>query len=344
MLMVIFGAGASYDSVEAVRPNVGTARDYQDRPPLADELFQDRPRFTEMMTRYRDCVPLIPRLRTREGGVSVEEMLGRLYDAAPTHGARYRQFAAIRFYLHAMMWVCQLRWRDTSKGITNHVTLLDLIDQWLPKYERVCLVTFNYDLLIENALDHKRIAILSLSDYVSHPTYKLIKAHGSINWGREVRSPLIDLDKAPLQVAFELIERSEELQFAEEFVWTGEHDMGRLPNNGTTVFPALAIPLVTKMAFECPKAHQGVLRDCIPGVSKILVIGWRGAEQHFVELLSSLSGSRKIPGLVVAGDRGRASEVIVELSRASDRITWSASDGGFSDFVTSGEADRFLSA
>jgi len=344
MLMVIFGAGASYDSVEAVRPNVGTARDYQDRPPLADELFQDRPRFTEMMTRYRDCVPLISRLRTREGGLSVEEMLGRLWDAAPTYGARYRQFAAIRFYLHAMMWVCQLRWRDTSRGITNHVTLLDLIDQWLPRYERVCLVTFNYDLLIEHALDYKRIAIVSLSDYVSHPAYKLIKAHGSINWGREVRSPVIDPAKGPLEAAFEMIERSEELEFADEFVWTGEHDMGRLSNEGILVFPALAIPLIAKAQFECPKAHESVLRDSIPLVSKILVIGWRGAERHFLELLSGLSGSKKIPGLVVAGDRGRASEVIVGLSRASDRITWSASDGGFSDFVTSGEADRFLSA
>jgi hypothetical protein len=115
MLMVIFGAGASYDSVEAVRPNAATARDYPDRPPLADELFEDRPRFTEMMTRYRDCVPLISRLRTREGGLSVEEMLGRLYDTVPTHVARHRQFAAIRFYLHAMKWVCQLRWWDTSR-------------------------------------------------------------------------------------------------------------------------------------------------------------------------------------------------------------------------------------
>jgi hypothetical protein len=244
MLMVIFGAGASYDSVEAVRPNAATARGYPDRPPLADELFEDRPRFTEMITRYRDCVPLIPRLRTREGGLSVEEMLGRLYDAAPTHVARHRQFAAIRFYLHSMMWVCQLRWWDTSRGITNHVTLLDLIDQWLPGYGSVCLVTFNYDLLIEHALNYKRIAINSLTDYVSHPSYKLIKAHGSINWGREVRSPMIDPDKSPIQVAFEMIERIEELEFADEFVWTGDHDMGRLPNQGMSVFPALAIPLV----------------------------------------------------------------------------------------------------
>jgi hypothetical protein len=223
------------------------------------------------------------------------------------------------------------------------VTLLDLIDQWLPGYGSVCLVTFNYDLLIEHALNYKRIAINSLTDYISHPSYKLIKADASINWGREVRSPMIDPDKSPIQVAFEMIERIEELEFADEFVWTGDHDMGRLPNQGMSVFPALAIPLVAKSDFECPKAHQEALQECIPAVPKILVIGWRGAEKHFLELLSKLDGKTKIPGLVVAGDRGRASEVIVGLSRASDRITWSASEGGFSDFVTSGEADRFLS-
>ena len=92
--------------------------------------------------------------------------------------------------------------------------------------------------------------------------------------------------------------------------------------------PALAIPLVAKMDFECPKSHADVLRDSIPEVSKLLVIGWRGAERHFLDLLSLLSGGKKIPGLVVAGDRGRASEVMVGLSKASDRISWSASEGG----------------
>jgi len=77
MLMVVFGAGASYDSVEATRPGAGT-----NRPPLADELFDDRPLFTHFMTMYRDCVQLIPRLRRRDAGVSVEEMLGKLYEEA----------------------------------------------------------------------------------------------------------------------------------------------------------------------------------------------------------------------------------------------------------------------
>ena len=147
-----------------------------------------------------------------------------------------------------------------------------------------------------------------------------------------------------MTLAFELIERAEQLQLTDEFLWSGESDMGRLNDPLIPIFPALAIPLIAKSTFECPKEHQDTLRDCIPAVSKILVIGWRGAEQHFLQLLSGLNGKRKIPGLVVAGDRGQASEVIVRLSRASDLITWSASEGGFSDFVTSGEADRFLSA
>jgi hypothetical protein len=345
MLMVIFGAGASYDSVEAIRPGTGKGQE-ENRPPVADQLFEDRPRFTQEMTRYRDCVPLIPRLRTRENGLSVEDMLGRLYEEAPTHGARYRQFAAIRFYLYSMICSCQRHWLDASKGITNHVALIDQIDRWLPVYGKVCLVTFNYDLWIEHALDYKRIGIRSLPDYISHPSFKLIKAHGSISWARQVRNPVIDLTgKDAQQVAFELIEHSEELEFADEFVWSGGHELGLLstPSGRIPAVPALAIPLVAKMAFECPKAHEDALRDCIPAVSKVLVIGWRGAEQHFLQLLSGLSGGKKIPGLVVAGNRGTASEVIVGLSRATDRITWSASESGFSDFVTSGEADRFLS-
>ena len=79
MLMVIFGAGASYDSVEAVRPGaeparILSARIDETRPPLADELFDDRPLFIDKMIKYRDCMPPIPRLRRREDGMSVEDI------------------------------------------------------------------------------------------------------------------------------------------------------------------------------------------------------------------------------------------------------------------------------
>lgn len=71
MLMVVFGAGASFDSFPFVppRPDVQTP----DRPPLAAELFSDRDQFNNVLRNYPDCQTIVPYLR--RAGVSVEEEL-----------------------------------------------------------------------------------------------------------------------------------------------------------------------------------------------------------------------------------------------------------------------------
>jgi len=205
--------------------------------------------------------------------LSVEETLGKLFEDASDYPSRNRQFAAIRFYLFTMLWSCQSRWLHIARNITNHVALLDHIERWRSRYrDGVCLVTFNYDQMIEHALDYHRIGITSLDHYISGPAYKLIKVHGSITWGRKVVSPELN---SRGDVRLELIERSEELTLAEDFVWKPNEEIGRLLRPERMIaIPALAIPLVAKATFECPKAHEEILRQCIPKVTKLLVIGW----------------------------------------------------------------------
>ncbi len=56
--------------------------------------------------------------------------------------------AAIRFYLHFMIWECDRKWNDevvkAAGGITNYITMLDQLRR-SRRDEHVCLVTFNYD-------------------------------------------------------------------------------------------------------------------------------------------------------------------------------------------------------
>src|SRR5579862_4982730 len=87
MLMVIFGAGASYDSAQAYRPaspgggsqNFGVsaqlATDEEPwRPPLAKDLFQDRHHQTGfIVNRYPKLTHILPYLREPSNGRSVEE-------------------------------------------------------------------------------------------------------------------------------------------------------------------------------------------------------------------------------------------------------------------------------
>jgi hypothetical protein len=69
MLMVIFGAGASYDSSPIYPPDSGppwaTSNDEHNafnRPPLAKDLFANRPLFLEALELFPQCKSIVPRL------------------------------------------------------------------------------------------------------------------------------------------------------------------------------------------------------------------------------------------------------------------------------------------
>jgi hypothetical protein len=51
------------------------------RPPLANELFANRPVFAEAILRFRECLPIVPRLRALNGE-SLEEALQDLHPRA----------------------------------------------------------------------------------------------------------------------------------------------------------------------------------------------------------------------------------------------------------------------
>ena len=148
MLMVIIGAGASYDS--SFDKLLGTAAEL--RPPLADDLFHERYR------QFRQDLPLsgiLAELVPRPGRV-VEEVLHRMQQQAETNPARTQQLAAVRFYLQELLSALPEQWLTHIGGITNFNALVDQIQNGRRasgnSAEPVCLVTFNYDTLLERAL------------------------------------------------------------------------------------------------------------------------------------------------------------------------------------------------
>lgn len=123
-------------------------------------------------------------------GTTVESVLSELQAQAAHNQIRHSQLAAIRFYLQSMLRTLVENWNHHALGVTNYNSLIDRIEDWRCRSggREICLVTFNYDTLLEDALRpvHR---ILALSDYISHSYYKLIKLHGSVNWAHEVDSP-----------------------------------------------------------------------------------------------------------------------------------------------------------
>ena len=78
MLLVVLGAGASYDSASSRDPLNPDYSQMDHRPPLAAQLFSDRSSFVAVMAKYSQCLPIIPRLQRVAPGGSVEGELQRL--------------------------------------------------------------------------------------------------------------------------------------------------------------------------------------------------------------------------------------------------------------------------
>lgn len=355
MLLVIFGAGASYDSDPSRPP--GDSRQAQFRPPLADELFADRPQFSEAMERFPECRAIIPLLRSRSGGASVERVLEVLQGEAVGYEKRRRQLLAIRFYLQLMLTRCVQDWSSGARGITNYRTLLDQIDRWrapatddpapLGSYSDVCLVSFNYDTLLEDALPEVGVFPTTIDQYITHAHYKVIKLHGSTNWGKEITEPTdltepndVDDDNAALHIAQRMIGQASKLVTGDTYtvLRTGPASvLVKPPEPLRALFPAVAIPMETKRSFECPASHLAILEGRLSEVHKILVIGWRANDDHFVDLLRrKLVRQPRIQ--IVAGNPEASAEVAVRLRRAGIDGEFITYESGFTKFAVDNTA------
>jgi len=124
-------------------------------------------------------------------------------------------------------------------------------------------------------------------------------------------------------------------------------DPSQVQLEGRYVFPALALPVNTKVAFECPPEHITQLQADIPLVTKLLVIGWRGTEPHFLELWKQQIRPGSVPDkiakiTIVAGHALYGQEVQEQLMGAGVQGTFNLYNGGFSQFVTGPELASFL--
>src|SRR5712692_9306741 len=132
--MVIFGAGASYDSLGDLPPptrgSVEAINDPQYRPPLANDLFEKRGFFDPWIQQYHECGPVVERLRRLPGDSNFERELEKLRAEAAGYPLRHVQLHAIRYYLRRIIGNCGQQVLQSWQGVTNYSTLLDRIGLW----------------------------------------------------------------------------------------------------------------------------------------------------------------------------------------------------------------------
>jgi hypothetical protein len=268
---------------------------------------------------------------------SVEELLAGLADS-PNPDLSKRATLAIRLFMQHMLTECQNKWANV---VTSHVTNYGILlaDIAVSGVAEACFVSFNYDTLFEQALPTIGVTIDSLNSYVAHPAYRVVKPHGSLNWAHDVPMASVFVEKS--DAARWLIAHAHELDPAKDFKFYRVPGFALGPVAAVGLWPAIALPVAGKTDFECPKSHMDAFEVCLPKVSKILTIGWRGAEQHFLKLVAG-----KIPrtarALVVGRDRNDAGEIAARLSSARLAGRCQEANGGFTESLRK-EIPAFLS-
>lgn len=203
-------------------------------------------------------------------------------------------------------------------------------------------MTFNYDTLFESALENFGITFRSIDDYMLGPPARpcqLFKPHGSVNWENLVESSVL-LDPNEGREPSDLIRWAASLKGIQLYR-LGESGGPR--SLGRAWVPALAIPTVTKSQFACPENHLAAFRQSARDVTRILMIGWRAAEQHFLkELVAEIS--RPVHIWAVCEKENAAKEPIERLKSAGIRASGElAYPLGFTEFVRSGKVEALLS-
>jgi hypothetical protein len=318
MLLVITGAGASYESSLEVPPGdkygFGNMPDLTDpRLPLTDQLFAANRPFSKELKKNPRMLALVPELRLAiRDGTGLETALGRIAERAGHDVETARQLSAMRHYINAAIQECYKKWSNHTADVTAYTALTAQLRLLTVDDGRAAtVVTFNYDALIDDATRGSGLTEQgSFDSYVDGPL-KLIHLHGSLEWAYDIDGPSSDRQRV-------LNPPSKDELTSDNLVWRHGHT----PEDGKSLYPALAIPVDNKtgLDFTCPDAHMDALQEALPNTDAVLCIGWRGAEPHFAETLKL--ADKDVPIRIASGPDGGGKDTVEAMAAL-----------GFSDIV-----------
>lgn len=310
---MICGAGASFDSSlefpAPARRELDTAP--APRPPLTRDLFDPTHKsVNEVLNQWKEVAPIASLIRREQltgGGRQFEEILEALAAEAEDleAGAALRpQLLTLRFYLAALLSNVERGWVTAHGSVTAYTALCTELERWRSGTDaHINFITFNYDTLLDQALeafgpDPK----WTRRDGGRHESVRLFKVHGSIDWSRRVNvvAPTNGQSwesKPAVNAYYEAAYRC----FADPS-WCPAPPFSPVERLSSTLqagmvgegpelrVPALAIPTLSKSAFELPDGEEDELREALRRTDRVMVIGWAGKEAHFAKLVHNVMG------------------------------------------------------
>jgi hypothetical protein len=342
MLMFVFGAGASFDSDPARRPNSKLSLiEREHRPPLAAGLFDpDSYRGKDVVAAFPRAASLIMQLRQATAqGLDVEEFLEQVKLGEDRYSETATQLLALRAYLARLLSEVPAQWTEECQGLTNYVLALAHADRWNVALhghsvdQPVGCVTFNYDSLLEDAV--RRVFGLDIDDidrYTTHPRVHIYKPHGSVTWRLSADWPTTDWFDGDTAL-YRAIEMASALEWGDTWTYSTD-DRYQDPHDTSTVFlPALSIPVRSKAEFTMPSWHKDAMIEDLRKVTTLVAIGWRARERHFLQLLQDEMPSQPARLVAVAESTTAAQETIDNLWETGRFDSYAVSSLGFSGFA-----------
>lgn len=342
VLLAVFGAGASHgclptapnamDGVIQAVDSLAPGTTFQSaRPPLTQDLVRPDAYAAAILAKYEAAIPVVDAVRRRieaaaDGSptVSLERALAEYEERADHDPQAKRHLAAMRFYLRDLLAACSdlMRSPSVGGGITNHVAIVRDLHTWAMKTGgHACLTSFNYDVILESACKAVYgFRADAFDHYTSNMAVSVLKPHGSVLWEWPFQSLLVkgDLAAAARAAIEQSVHADPEFDAMRPAPWpygSGTRDViDREP-----ALPALALPVDSKSELVWP-ADQAELFGRLQGrISKLLIVGWRAVEDHFLSTMDTLAGEAKV--VIVTGGPNAAGEADEITERLWVRVT-----------------------
>ena len=327
--LIILGAGASYDYIKLSQRTEPIALKNKFRPPVTKNLFH--PRFDRIIKGWSNISDLAASMNAdlQNQKKDFESILLNYQVKSVKNGDRKKQLIDLLFYLQNLFK--NISHEYGGQPANNYRALIQEVKDGFGK---ACIVTFNYDLLLEEALSKP----LDMDKYNSGDI-KYIKAHGSCNWVYPFdditqRSSRIGKSRDFLIAHPEYPEKNQQ-NFKPEIYIGKDYEEG-----DNFYYPAIAIPLPGKTGFICPKTHLSALEECLPEVDRILCIGWRANDSHLINLLEKYL-KNNVALMVVNHSHDGAKYVFEKFANIKNVVSKSSYEG-FSNFMGSDECKTFF--
>ncbi|MCQ2605177.1 MAG: SIR2 family protein [Bacteroidales bacterium] len=315
--MFVLGAGASAfcgyipESTKSESERISVEKSLF---PLGNQLFDDK--YSGYTVYYDGVKHLSPIFKI--SGKGVEDFFEDFWKDLKKsyHKQGVRDIINAQFYLQAIIKQCEANVLQNYKNTHVYYPFIHAIrDHIIDTGDVISLVSFNYDTMLEDALKLEYGKTFDAMDEYMDRENKILlfKPHGSIDWGWRVQNKYEDqkeffddlyaknVDFYQLfysiigtpETTLKGIEWGTRSRMKQDLKFTLNKDLIQKTNGGV-FYPALLLPYKDKDDFIMPYVHQHLMKDAIKDVEELYVIGWKGNEAVFNNLLKDNKNLKKV--------------------------------------------------